>query len=91
MAYEGKYLEETPKSGKALKAPRKKGRIRPWMIVAAVILILVVFFAIFGKNIVYNAILWLVRHFFHPKEPTTQGVYPDAPYSELIEIISGNH
>lgn len=42
MAYEGKYLAGTPKGGKAPKAPKKKGGVRPWMIVVAVILVLVI-------------------------------------------------
>lgn len=82
MAYEGKYLAETPKGGKAHKSPKKKGGVRPWMIVIAVILVLVIGVCSLGYGY-YKSMLGNVKRAEYEEKNQ------DKSFEDLIAQMNG--
>lgn len=84
MAYEGKYLRAEAQTGRGAKPAKKKGRIRPWMIVIAVILALVIGIGAAGYTY-YKSMLGNV------KRAEYEDKNQDLSIEDALKLISGNN
>lgn len=84
MAYEGKYLRAEAKNSRSAKPARKKSRIRPWMIVIAVILALVIGIGAAGYTY-YKSMLGNV------KRAEYEDKNQDLSIEDALKLISGSN